>query len=92
MTLALEVAHHGEDGVLHGHSLTIELWTERQTCLDAWRAEVRGRIAHIEGQLEATIGGRTFEEVAAAILDAVPEAVRVTVRLPSRGHAIEATR
>jgi hypothetical protein len=91
-TIALEIAHFGENGVLHGHTMMLEAWTDRNTCLDAWQELIRQRTAHIEGQLEQTIGGRTFEDVAVAALKVLPEAVRVVVRLPSRGHVVEAIR
>lgn len=90
VTVPLEIAHLGEDGVMHGHSLTLEVWTDRIVCLDAWRTSVTARLAHIEGQLETTISGRTFEDVAEAALESLPDAVRVTVRLPTRGHIVEA--
>ena len=91
-TVAVEVAHRGMDGVLHGHSLTIEAWTEQPVDLDAWRARLEGIAASIEGELEQTIGGRTFEDVAGAVLDRLPDCDRVVVRLPTRGHVVEATR
>ena len=66
-TAPLEIAHKGLDGVLHGHSLSVEAWTERPLDLDEWRARIAAGIAHIgRGTLEETIGGRTFEEVGAA--------------------------
>jgi hypothetical protein len=91
-TISLEVAHMGLDGILHGHSLVVEVWTENELCLDAWRARIEERTAYIEGQLEKTISGRTFEDVAVAILSALPEAVRVIVTVPTLGHRVEATR
>lgn len=89
VTVPLEIAHLGTDGVLHGHSLTVEVWTDRACCLDAWRVRVAEALSEVEGQLEQTIGGRTFEDVATWTLDAVPEATRVVVRLPTRGHVVE---
>jgi hypothetical protein len=74
---------------LHGHSLTLEVWTDRDVCLDARRADAAIRLAHIEGHLETTIGGRTFEDVGTAAMRALPDAVRIVVRLPTRGHSIE---
>jgi hypothetical protein len=91
-TVPLEIAHIGDDGVLHGHSLTVELWTDRDVCLDAWRTAAVAGLAHIEGQLEATIGGRTFEDVAVAVMTALPDAVRAVVLMPTRGHAVEVCR
>lgn len=91
-TVPLEIAHLGDDGVLHGHSLTVEVWTERDVCLDAWRASAVAALAYIEGQLEMTIGGRTFEDVGVAVMGALPDAVRATVRLPTRGYAVEVHR
>lgn len=91
-TVALEVAHFGEDGVLHGHSLTAEVWTDKACCLDAWRDRVMSAACPIQGRLEETIGGRTFEDVGVAMLNALPEAVRVVVRLPTRGHLVEVSR
>ena len=91
-TVPLEVAHLGMDGVMHGHSLTIEAWTDQPVDLDAWRDRMRDATAPFEGQLERTIGARTFEDVAEAVLAALPECVRVVVRLPTRGHVVEAVR
>jgi hypothetical protein len=88
-TVPLEIAHLGTDGVLHGHSLLAELWTEAEVDLDHWREEIRVAAATIEGQLEATIKARTFEDVAMTLLTALPAACRVVIRLPTRGHAIE---
>ena len=91
-TVPLEIAHLGTDGVLHGHSLTVEAWTDQPVDLDVWRERIRAVIAPFEGQLERTIGGRTFEDVAEAVLAALPECVRVTLRLPTRGHVVQAER
>ncbi len=91
-TVAVEVAHRGVDGVMHGHSLTIEAWTDQPVDLDAWRSRLEAVASGIEGQLEETIGGRTFEDVAGAVLDRLPDCVRVVVRLPTRGHVVEAMR
>jgi hypothetical protein len=91
-TVALEIAHLGTDGKMHGHSLTVEAWTIEPVDLDAWKARVGAALAEIEGQLEETIGCRTFEDVGAAALEALPEAHRVVVRLPTRGHVIECER
>jgi hypothetical protein len=92
-SVSLEIAHLGEDGVMHGHSLIAEVWTHADTCLDAWRAKIVATTAHINlGQLETTIFARTFEDVAIWILDAMPEAYRVVIRLPTYGHAIEVYR
>lgn len=88
----LEIAHLGLDGVMHGHSLVLEVSAAEWTCLNAWRARVAADIAHIEGQLELTIGGRTFEDVADAVLAAVPAASRVVVRLPTGGSFLEVVR
>ena len=71
-TVALEVAHLGTDGVLHGHSLTAEVWTEGEVDLDRWRAEIAAAAAAIEGRLEETVGGRTFEDVALRLLEGLP--------------------
>lgn len=91
-TVAVEVAHRSPEGVLHGHSLTVEAWTPRDTCLDAWRGEMAHALAPLEnGPLEKT-AGRTFEDVAMWILERLPDAVRVVVRLPTRGHAVEVSR
>lgn len=91
-TVPLEIAHLGDDGIMHGHSLTVEIWTDRDICLDEWRAAAVAGLAHIEGQLEVTIGRRTFEDVGAAVLGALPGAVRAVVRLPTRGHLVEVSR
>jgi hypothetical protein len=91
-TVAVEIAHLGVDGALHGHSLTIEAWTDQPVDLDAWRARLGDVATTIEGQIERTVGGRTFEDVAEAVLNALPDCVRVVVRLPTRGHIVEATR
>ena len=91
-TVALEIAHLGTDGVMHGHSLTIEAWTAQSVDLDDWHARMAAVASSIEGQIEHTIGGRTFEDVAEAVLTALPECVRVVVRLPTRGHIVEAAR
>jgi hypothetical protein len=91
-SISLEVAHHSPEGVLHGHSLMVEAWTPDCVCLDAWKAEMTSRLAVFEtGPLEAT-AGRTFEDVAIKVLELLPSATRVIVRLPSRGHAVEVTR
>ncbi len=91
-TVPIEIAHRGVDGVMHGHSLTAEVWTAAEVDLDAWRETVRAVTHAMEGQLEMTIGVRTFEGVATSILDHLPEACRVVVRLPTRGHCVEAMR
>jgi hypothetical protein len=91
-TVPLEIAHRGDNGVLHGHSVTAEVWTDQNGCLDAWQSRVMTATGGIEGQLEETIGGRTFEDVAFAVLRMLPEAVRVVVRLPTRGHVVEVSR
>ena len=91
-TVPLEIAHLGLDGVLHGHSLTAEVWTRDDVDLDAWRALVTEAAGRVEGRLEATIQGRTFEDVAVAMLTSLPTACRVVVRLPTRGHAVELVR
>ena len=91
-TVALEIAHLGLDGVLHGHSLTAEVWTESEVDLDLWRETVATAASAIEGRLERTIHGRTFEDVALAFLQRLPDASRVLVRLPTRGHAVEMQR
>jgi hypothetical protein len=90
---SLEIAHHGTDGKPHGHSLILEVWTFEDTCLDTWRDRITAATRFIgDGFLEDTIGGRTFEDVASAVLRVLPEASRLTLRLPSLGHAIEARR
>ena len=91
-TVAVEIAHCGIDGVLHGHSLTVEAWTDQLVDLDIWHARMIAAAKTFEGQLERTIRGRTFEDVADAVLAALPECSRVVVRLPTRGHVIEAVR
>ena len=91
-TVALEIAHLGLDGVLHGHSLTAEIWTESEVDLDAWRETIATAAAEIEGGLERTIHGRTFEDVARALLERLPTASRAVIRLPTRGHAVQMQR
>ena len=92
-TIPLEVAHLGTDGVMHGHSLSAEVWTSRPVDLDAWRAELVAATAHIGFRpLHDSIGGRTFEDVGHAILAAVDGADRVVIRLPTLGHVIEVSR
>ena len=91
-TVPLEIAHLGLDGVLHGHSLTAEVWTEQEVDLDIWRQDVAAAAAAIEGRLEDTISGRTFEAVALALLEQLPMACRVVIRLPTRGHLVEMAR
>ena len=91
-TVPLEIAHLGLDGVLHGHSLTAEVWTRAEMDLDAWRAEITAVATELEGRLEETIQGRSFEDVARALLDRLPSADRVVVRLPTRGHVVELDR
>jgi hypothetical protein len=91
-TVPLEIAHRGIDGVLHGHSLTAEVWTAIAVDLDDWRCSVTAVATAIEGMLEDTIRARTFEDVAGIFLERLPDADRVVIRLPTRGHAIEAVR
>ncbi len=91
-TVALEVAHLGTDGRMHGHSLTAEIWTYDAVDLDGWRATVGAAASAIEGRLEDTIRARTFEDVAEALLERLPAAFRVVLRLPTRGHAVEVVR
>lgn len=88
----VEIAHCGVDGVLHGHSLIVEATTRDAICLDEWRAQLAECLAGIEGQIERTIGARTFEDVALVVMQRMPAACRVVVRLPTRGHSVEATR
>ncbi len=91
-TVALEVMHYSPQGVLHGHSLRVEMWTTAETCLDAWRARMASQLAVMErGTLEQT-AGRTFEDVAIMALRLLPEAVRAVVRVPTRGIFVEVTR
>ena len=93
VTVPLEIAHCGLDGIMHGHSLSIEVWTTQSMDLDEWREAIRNGIAHIAFKpLEQTIGGRTFEDVAAAVLAALPKASQVCIRLPTQGFAVEACR
>ena len=91
-TVPLEVAHRGLDGRMHGHSLTAEVWTKADVDLEDWRDRIACAAAAIEGELEITIAGRTFEDVAVAVLTRLPEACRVVVRLPTRGHVVEVWR
>ena len=91
-TVPLEIAHLGTDGVLHGHSLVAELWTEMDLDLDRWREEVAAVAGSIEGRLEATIEARTFEDVALAFLRRLPDACRAVIRLPTRGHVVDVSR
>ncbi len=91
-TVPLEVAHLGTDGILHGHSLTAEVWTQEAVDLDVWQREVATVAAAIEGHLEETIRGRTFEAVASALLHRLPTASRVVIRLPTRGHVVSVDR
>ena len=91
-TVPLEIAHLGLDGAMHGHSLTAEVWTRDEVDLDAWRAVVSEAAGRVEGHLETTIQGRTFEDVATALLAHLPAACRVVIRLPTRGHAVELSR
>ena len=91
-TVAVEVAHRGVDGRMHGHSLQVEVWTADEVDLDRWREQVAEVAAAIEGQLEDTIAARTFEAVASVFLERLPGANRVVLRLPSRGHAVEMVR
>ncbi len=92
VTVPIEIAHRGLDGMMHGHSLTAEVWTAAEVDLDQWHVTVRAVTSRMEGQLEATIGARTFEGVGAAILGSLPEACRVVVRLPTRGHCVDVRR
>ena len=92
VTVSLEIAHRGLDGVLHGHSLTVEVWTDSVADLDALKAQVQVAVAHIQGQLEDTINGRSFEDVGVAVLADVQDACRAVVRVPTRGHVVEVTR
>ena len=91
-TVAVEVAHLGTDGVMHGHSLLLEAWTDQRTCLDAWKARLSRVADEITGELERTIGARTFEDVGVFVLASVPECTRVIVRLPTKGHLVEVIR
>ena len=91
-TVPLEIAHLGLDGALHGHSLTAEVWTRDEVDLDSWRATVGEAAQRVEGRLETTIHGRTFEDVAAALMASLPGAFRVVIRLPTRGHAVDLCR
>src|SRR4051812_49273103 len=92
VTVPLEIAHFGLNGKMHGHSLLVEVWTTKETCLNAFRSEVTAKLAHIEGQLEVTINGRTFEELATAAMTAIPEATRIIIRLPTAGYWVEVCR
>jgi hypothetical protein len=88
----IEIAHHSITGAIHGHTLMLTVWTRDAVDLDQWRADVAEAVAYMEnGFLEDRVG-RTFEDVALAVLDRVEAAERVQVRLPSRGHIIEARR
>lgn len=91
-TVAVEIAHHSVTGALHGHTLMITAWTRRDVDLDAWKAELAAAVAFMENGALEDVVGRTFEEVAAAVLTILPGADRVQVGLPSRGHTIEANR
>ncbi len=87
-TVPVEIAHLGTDGVLHGHSLTIEAWTAADVCLDEWHKSLAKVAATIEGRLETTIGGRTFEDVATNVMKALPGCCEVVIRLPTKGHIV----
>lgn len=92
VTIPLEIAHHSVNGALHGHTLLIEVWTRADADLDTLKDTLTARLAFMEnGTLEQHVG-RTFEDVARRVLAEIPAADRVVVRLPSRGHAVEAIR
>lgn len=92
VTIPVEIAHYSVNGALHGHTLMIEVWTRVDIDLDVLKATLTARLSFMEdGTLEQNVG-RTFEDVAARVLAEIPAADRVIVRLPSRGHAVEATR
>ena len=91
VTVPVEIAHRGVNEIMHGHSLTLEVWTDRSVDLDAFVADVKEAVAHIDhGPLEDTIGARTFEDVAAAVARCT-QAKRVVVRLPTKGYVIDLT-
>jgi hypothetical protein len=92
VVVPIEIAHHSVDGVLHGHTLIVEVSTRDNFDLDTLKSVVMEKLAFMEnGPLEDTVG-RTFEDIAARVLSLFPEAYRVSVHLPSRGHTIEALR
>lgn len=92
-TALLDIAHNGLDGILHGHGLAVEVWTEQQTCLDAWTLKVSNVVKPIgEQPLESSINGRTFEDIARFVLDSISEASRVVIRLPATGYIIDVYR
>jgi hypothetical protein len=90
VTVAVEVAYRGTDGVLLGHSLTVEVWTDRPCCPDAWKARVVEALSEVEVSVLGTC--TPLEDLAAAALDAIPEAFKAVVRLPTRGHVVECER
>jgi hypothetical protein len=92
-TVPLEVAHRGLDGVLHGHSLSAEVWTDKALDLDRWRERIAQETSHIgKGPLEESIRARTFEDVAKEILRVLPMATKVILHLPTLGHKVEVVR
>lgn len=91
-TVPIEIAHHGIDGSLHGHTLVAEVWTHIAVDLDCWKKAVEGHVEPLERDKLENIAGRTFEDVVGFIFTQCPDAYKVTIRLPSRGHAIEAVR
>lgn len=92
-TVPIEIAHRGLDGVVHGHSLSVEVWTNESVCLEVWHKQIVTNIAYISrGMLEETIGGRTFEDVGVATLDALGSATKVVIRLPTLGYSVEVCR
>jgi hypothetical protein len=91
VTVEVEVAYRGTDGALHGHSLTVEVWTDRPCCPDAWKARVVEALSEAEVSVLGT-PCTPLEGLAAAALDAIPEAFKAVVRLPTRGHVVECER
>ena len=89
VTVSIEIAHRGVNGIMHGHSLSLEVWTSLDVDLDVFSADVRDAVAFMDhAPLEDTIQARTFEDVAERVLTET-RADRVVLRLPSKGYLVE---
>ena len=89
VTVNVEAAHRHKDGRLHGHSYTVECWTDRDIDLVDFEAMAREAASVADHSvLEQTIGAPSMEAMAGWFLERLG-LTRVVVRRPTLGYAVE---
>lgn len=93
VTFNLECAHLSPtDSRLHGHSYTVQVWTDQcgnLVDLDSEVSIIKNQIDH--SYLNDSIGGTTMEELGAFILNALAHVFvkKVVVMRPTLGFLVE---